>query len=398
MTQPRIAIVGAGLGGLTAGLALLQRGFDVDIYEQTTNLKEIGAGVQLSANGTRVLIALGLAAEIARIGTVPTSKEVRLWNTGKSWRFIELAGSVEKYGAPYYAMHRADLQDELAKAVRRAKPDAIHLGARCTGFAAGERDVTLHFDGAPSRSADLLIGADGIHSKIRAALFGPDKAKFSGHMAWRALIPTANLPTSILRDGGAFWVGPGAHVVHYPIRGGAMINFIGIVERSDWTIESWTETGTIAELGQDYAGWHDDIHAMIQDIEGVPYKWALLYREPIERWSRGRVTLLGDAAHATLPFLAQGANMAIEDGYVLAGAIAEHSGDAAAALNAYEAARRDRTARVIRVSAEQATRVHNPILLDPAQAEAHVAREWEKNKVSDRYDWIYTYDALTAPL
>ena len=136
MSQPRIVIIGAGLGGLTAGLALLRRGFDVDIYEQATNLKEIGAGVQLSANGTRVIIELGLAEEIAHIGTVPTSKEVRLWNTGKSWRFIDLAGSVERYGAPYYAMHRADLQDELAKAVRREKPDAIHLGARCAGFRA----------------------------------------------------------------------------------------------------------------------------------------------------------------------------------------------------------------------------------------------------------------------
>ena len=396
MSQPRIVIIGAGLGGLTAGLALLRRDFDVDIYEQATNLKEIGAGVQLSANGTRVLIELGLAEEIARIGTVPTSKEVRLWNTGKSWRFIDLAGSVERYGAPYYAMHRADLQDELAKAVRREKPDAIHLGARCTGFRATEHDVTVQFDGAPSVTADILIGADGIHSRIRAALFGPDKAKFSGHMAWRALIPTANLPASILRDGGAFWVGAGAHVVHYPIRGGKLINFIGIVERSDWTVESWTETGTIDEIANDYAGWHDDIQAMIHDIDGVPYKWALLYREPIERWSKGRVTLLGDAAHATLPFLAQGANMAIEGGYVLARAIASHREDYAAALRAYEMARSERTARVIRVSAEQASRVHNPILLDPAKAEAHVAAEWEKNKVSDRYDWIYAYDALTA--
>jgi salicylate hydroxylase len=393
---PRVVIIGAGLGGLTAGLALLRRGFDVDIYEQTLNLKEIGAGVQISANGTRVLAELGLADEIARIGTVPTSKEVRLWNTGKSWRFIDLAGSVQRYGAPYYAVHRADLQDELIKAVRREKADAIHLGARCAGFTESAHEVTVRFDDGTTRTADILIGADGIHSKMRQALFGPDKAKFSGFMAWRALIPTANLPASILRDGGAFWVGPGAHVVHYPIRHGALINFIGIVERSDWTVESWTETGTIDELSHDYAGWHDDIQAMIHDIAGVPYKWALLYREPIARWSHGRVTLLGDAAHATLPFLAQGANMAIEDGYVLARAIAQHGADHAAALSAYEAARRDRTAQVIRVSAEQAGRVHNPILLDPDKAEDHVAREWEKTKVSDRYDWIYTYDALTA--
>jgi salicylate hydroxylase len=398
MHKTKIVIAGAGLGGLTAGLALLKRGFDVELYEQAENLKEIGAGVQLGANGTRVLYDLGLGSGLERIGTSPTDKEVRLWNTGKSWKFIDLgATAVTKYGAPHFAMHRADLQNVLIEAVREQRSDAIRLGARCTGFAQGPAGVTVHFAGRDSVTADVLVGADGIHSNIRETLFGPDKIRFSGFMAWRALVPTASLPASISRNAGAFWIGPGAHVVHYPIRGSRLINFIGIVERDDWKIESWTETGTIGELGRDFAGWHVDVQAMIGQIE-LPYKWALIFREPIAKWSVGRVTLLGDACHSTLPFLAQGANMAIEDGYVLARALEKYGADCERALASYEAARIARTTRVVRVSAEQAGRVHNPSLSDPVLAEQHVAREWEKNRVTDRYDWLYEYDALTAPV
>jgi salicylate hydroxylase len=398
MRKPKIVIAGAGLGGLTAGLALLKRGFEVELYEQAENLEEIGAGVQIAANGTRVLYDLGLGSRLQRIGTTPTDKEVRLWNTGKSWKFIDLgATSVTKYGAPYFAMHRADLQSELIKAVRQEKGEAIHLNARCTGFDQSPAGVVVHFSDRSPIEADILVGADGIHSKIRQALFGPDKVQFSGFMAWRALVPTVHLPASISRNAGAFWIGPGAHVVHYPIRGSRQINFIGIVERSDWKVESWTETGTTDELSRDFAGWHVDVQAMIHDIE-LPYKWALIFREPIARWSVGRVTLLGDACHSTLPFLAQGANMAIEDGYMLARALDKYGADHASALAGYEAARIERTTRVVRVSAEQASRVHNPSLSDPAVAEAHVEREWEKNRVTDRYDWLYEYNALTAPL
>jgi salicylate hydroxylase len=398
MRKPKIAIAGAGLGGLTAGLALLKRGFEVELFEQTPNLREIGAGVQIAANGTRVLYDLGLGPTLEKIGTTPTSKEVRVWSTGKSRKFIDLgASSVEKYGAPYVAVHRADFQDELFKAVSKIKPDAVRLDAKCIGFEDRGKSVGISFADGRTAEADILIGADGIHSTIRPALFGADKAKFSGFMAWRALIPTKNLPASVSRDGGVFWVGPSAHVVHYPIRGTELINFIGIVERDDWTRESWTETGTIEEIGRDYEGWHADVQAMIRNVE-KPYKWALIFREPLETWSAGRVTMLGDACHSTLPFLAQGANMAIEDGYILARALEKYGEDHAAAFRSYESVRIDRTTRVIRGSAEQAGRVHNPTLADPAKADEHIEREWNKPQVDNRYDWLFQYNAISVPV
>ncbi len=396
MRKPKIVIVGAGLGGLTAGLALLKRGFEVELYEQAPELKEIGAGVQLSANGTRVLYDLGVGAEIERIGAKPTSKEVRLWNSGKSRKFIDLgATSVEKYGAPFFAMHRADLQNVLLKVVRRERTDAVRLGARCDGFEQSDRGIVVRLSDGRVAEGDVLVGADGIHSRIRQTLFGPDKVKFSGFMAWRALVETDGLPASISRSAGAFWIGSGAHIVHYPVRPSGLVNFIGIVERDDWKLESWTETGTVDELAGDFAGWHEDVQAMIRRIER-PYKWALIYREPMAQWSVGRVTLLGDAAHSTLPFLAQGANMAIEDAMILARALEKYGDDFPRGLAGYQAVRLERTARVVHISAEQATRVHNPSLSDPALAEQHVEREWEKSRVTDRYDWLYEYNALTA--
>jgi salicylate hydroxylase len=398
MRKPKIIIAGAGLGGLTAALALLKRGFDVEIYEQTTNLREIGAGVQIAANGNRVLYDLGLGAAMERIGTTPTGKEVRLWSTGKSRKFIDLnASSTQKYGAPFFLVHRADLHDELLKAVLSIKPNAVHLGARCVGFQDSGKSVGVSFENGASVEGDLLIGADGIHSKIRQALFGPDKATFSGFMAWRALIPTARLSASITRDGGVFWVGPSAHIVHYPLRGGEFINFIGIVERATWKLESWTEYGALDEISQDYAGWHADVQTMIRNID-KPYKWALIFREPIEHWSVGRVTLLGDACHSTLPFLAQGANMAIEDGHILARAIEKYGDDHAAAFRSYESVRIGRTTKVVRDSAEQAGRVHNPSLADPATAEVHIEREWDKPRVDNRYDWLIEYNPVAAPV
>ena len=394
----KVVIVGGGIGGLTAALALLRKGFEVDIYEQAKSLMEVGAGLQIAANGTRVLYELGIGPDIERIGTTPIGKEVRLWNTGRSWKFIDLGdSSVAKYGAPYYAVHRADLHNELIKAVRRERPDAIHLGARCIGAKQDEAGVTAHFADGRTVTSNVLVGADGIHSKIRQILFGADKIKFSGFMAWRALVPTDGLPDSMSRTDGAFWIGPGAHIVHYPVRGSQLINFIGIVERADWAIESWTETGTVEEVSHDFVGWHEDIQALIRNIQ-VPYKWALIFREPIPKWSVNRMTLLGDAAHSTLPFLAQGANMAIEDGMIIARALERYGDDHSKALLSYEAARISRTTKVVQLSAEQASRVHNPALSNVVIAEAHVEREWEKNRVSDRYDWLYEYNALTAPI
>ncbi len=392
----RILIVGAGIGGLTAALALMREGHEVAVYEQAAALAELGAGVQISANGARVLFALGLEGALRKVWSEPAGKEIRLWNTGETWKLFDLgAESVARYGAPYFMIHRADLHQVLIDAVRALEPDAIHLDARCTGFDDDGSTITLHLANGDSVSGDALVGADGVHSRIRNILCGDDKPEFTGCMAWRGLVPAEKLPPHMRRNAGVNWVGPGGHVVNYLLRRGEIFNFVGVVER-DWRVESWTEKGTREECAADFSGWHADIHAIIRSI-AQPYKWALLGRAPLTRFSRGRATLLGDAAHPTLPMLAQGANMAIEDGIVLARCLAADD-DVERALARYEKARVERTARLVRGANEMARRFHNPALADAAGAKAYVDAQWSEETVKQRYDWIFQYDATRVAI
>jgi len=392
----RILIAGAGIGGLTAGLALLRSGIDVEVYEQASELKEVGAGVQLAANGTRVLYALGVGEELKALSCEAQGKEIRLWNTGETWKLFDLGPvSIERYGFPYFTVYRPDLLDVLVRAVRREKPDAIHLAARCVGLMQDDESVTLELESGATSRGDALIAADGVHSRIRQALLGADKAEFTGTIAWRGTVPMERLPRHMARMVGSNWIGPGGHIVHYPLRAGKLMNFVGVLERSDWKIESWTARGTTEELGADFRGWHEDIQAFIRTID-LPHKWALMVRAPLERWTAGRVTLLGDAAHSMLPFLAQGAIMAIEDGFILARSLAKF--DVPEALVRYEGARKERTRRTVEGSAANMHRFHNRVLADPAQACRFVDREWASQKISDRYDWLFQYDAATVPI
>ncbi|TSH96845.1 FAD-binding protein [Verticiella sediminum] len=395
--KKHVLIAGGGIGGLTAALALLRRGFDVSVFEQAQELKEIGAGVQLGPNGVRVLYELGLESPARRLGVDAQAKEIRVWNTGKTWPLFNLGKeSMSRHGVPYLMMHRADLHTMLLAAVDEIKPGACVVNSRVGGFEQDADGVTLILEDGSRFRGDVLVGADGLHSATRKALYGPDKPKFTGGCCWRGVIDVDRLPEHLRRPVGVNWIGPTGHVILYPVRSGRLLNFVGHVERDDWAGESWTEEGSIEELRADYAGWHDDIQTIVSQID-VPYKWALFLREPLEQWSRGRVTLLGDACHATLPYLAQGANMAIEDGMVLARALSDFD-DVAEALQRYERARKERTARIVRKSSENLGRFHNHALLDPRTADDYVNTEWAPDKIRERYEWILSYDAVHVPL
>ena len=389
---PRVLVAGGGIGGLTAALALLRMGCDVEVFEQAPELKELGAGLQLAANGTRALYALGVGEELKALSCEAEGKEIRLWNSGETWKLHDLGkASVERYGYPYLTVYRPDLLGVLERAVRREKPAAIHLGAKCVGFEQASESVTVRLEDGGALEADVLIGADGVHSRVRQGLFGQDSPEFTGVIAWRGVVPMEALPKHMARMVGSNWVGPGGHVVHYPLRSGKVMNFVGALERSDWRVESWTARGTQEELRADYAGWHDDVHALIRNIP-IPYKWALMVRAPMERWTIGRVSLLGDACHSMVPFLAQGANMAIEDGYILARALTEGNGAIPERLLRYENARRERTRRAVEGSAANIQRFHNKALADPARARDYVSREWAGAPIAERYEWLFRYD------
>lgn len=394
----KVIIIGAGIGGLAAALALLRKGIDVEVYERAPALGEVGAGVQVTPNGAKVLMDLGLESAMLERGTVSKGKDTYLWNTGQKRPFIALGGNAaDQFGAPYLTFHRADLHRMLQDAVQNAKPNAIFLNHEFERLEQLDSGVRVYFSGDRSAQADVVIGADGIHSRVRGQLFGIDKPQFTGCVAWRGLIPAEAIEATTNLSGGSMWLGPTAHIVAYPVRQGKLLNFIGMVDRDDWQVESWTERGTTQECLNDFQGWHPHVQHMVRHIE-TPFKWALMVRPPLEQWSKDCVTLLGDACHSTLPFLSQGANMAIEDSLVLARCLAATPEDPSHALRVYDAMRRPRTARIVNSSAEQLRRVHNPELADPEIAKAYIEREWSAASVDERYRWIYGYDARTVPL
>ena len=313
----KVIIVGGGIGGLSAALSLLKRGIDVDVYEQVSELREVGAGIQMSSNGTRVLYALGLEEPLKQVQVLPSKRIIRHWQTGETWNWFDLgAVTRERYGTPHVMLHRGDLHGLLLNAVQAIKPDAVHLNMRAASVSQTPDGAEVTFEDGTKACAPFLIGADGIHSKVRAALFGPSKPEFTGCVAWRGLMPMSSLPSNLQQMQGVNWLGPKGHVLHYPVRRGEIMNFISFVERDDWQVESWTTPGTNDELANDFRGWHSDVHEMIRRIE-APFKWALMVRGPMAAWSQGRITLLGDACHPTLPFLGQGGVMSIEDGYIV---------------------------------------------------------------------------------
>ncbi|HMK68403.1 MAG TPA: FAD-dependent monooxygenase [Stellaceae bacterium] len=393
MARGRILIVGAGLGGLSAAACLLRAGFEVSIFEQAPALAEIGAGIQVSANAMHVLRHLGLEPAIAELGVRPGAYVFRLHDTGEIVQQFPLSAEHERrHGAPYVQLHRADLHELLASAVRALAPDSIHLGMKAVGFSESSREVELRFaDGSVARG-DALVGADGLKSTIARQIVGEVTATYTGDAAWRLTVPVERLPKPFLAPVMTLFLGPGGHAVCYYIRRGKLLNFVGCVETEDVAEESWTVKFPWERLHADYLGWHSEVQAIVDAADrGMCFRWSLHNRLPLRNWSTARATLLGDSAHATLPYLAQGAAMAIEDGAVLARALSE-AASVPEALDLYQRNRVDRTARVVRESTENRRLYH---LGSAAEIRAEFG---QRDLGADRNAWLYPYNPLTVEL
>lgn len=362
MPRGCVHVAGGGIGGLTAALCLARAGFEVIVFEKAAAFVETGAGIQISPNAARVLHQLGLEPALRATAFQPDAIEFRHWRSGKVVAAKALGQAARNaYGFPYYQIHRGDLRELLVEAAEREPRIALRTGAEVRSLEQTPRGVrTLaHENGGESWHEGLaLVGADGIRSTVRNALFGEAKPRFSGQVAWRALVPAERLPQSPARRMSAVWWGPRKHFVSYPVRGGALVNCVCVVERAGWEVESWTEPGEHGELTADFAGWHADVRTRIDHMpRDALYKWAIFHRPPAPRWSKGAATLLGDAAHPMPPFLAQGAAMAIEDAAVLAACL-KADGNVPSRLARYEATRRRRATLVYRLSRRNAKAFH----------------------------------------
>jgi salicylate hydroxylase len=393
MTARKILIVGAGLGGLSAASCLIKAGFDVEVYEQAPALAEVGAGIQISANAMHVMRHLGLGDAIAELGVKPGGYVFRLHDTGEIIQQFSLSAEHERqHGAPYVQMHRADLHDLLAARARALKPDVIHLNKRATGFTEDADGITLAFADGTSARGDILVGADGLKSVVARQIVGEIPATYTGDAAWRVTVPVERLPKNFLEPVMNVFMGPGGHAVCYYLRGGRLLTFVGIIETDDVSEESWTEKFPWEQLKADFAGWHPTIQAVIDTADrDFCYRWSLHNRPPVRGWSTARATLLGDAAHATLPYLAQGAAMAIEDGAVLARALRQ-AASVPEALDLYQRNRVDRTARIVEQSTENRRLFHLP------SKDAIRAEFASRDQGAERNAWLYSYNPLTVEL
>src|SRR6516162_4366474 len=385
----RIAVIGGGIGGLTAALSLRQAGFDVEVYEQAPELTEVGGGINMAPNATRVLRQLGLAAGLDREGVRPLGTHQRRWQDGRTLQRAPLNPLCEElYGAPHMTLHRADL---LAVIAAGFPAERIHLGHRLVGVTDLGDGAEAWFENGERVRIDVLVGADGIHSAVRTALFGAEEPRFAGCVAYRGLVPVERIADLGLEIGSQSWVGPGAHLVHYFVSRGRLLNFVGWTEHDTWNREDWTDRATIERALAAFAGWHPQIRRIIAAADTC-FIWALFDRDPLPRWSVGRVTLLGDACHPMYPFMGQGAAMAIEDGATLAAClVAAGNADPAVRLRHYEQLRLPRVTRLQDMSRANKTRFH---MRDGPAQEARDA-EWSRaaDRSPDALRWLYAYDA-----
>jgi salicylate hydroxylase len=391
MAFPRtVVIAGAGIGGLTAVLAIARQGFRVSVLEAADRLEEIGAGIQLSPNASRILIALGLRERLAAHVVAPAELRVMKAATGQVLARAPLgAEAEERYGAPFWLIHRGDLQAALRAAVEASPDTSLHLGTRVEDFTVRKTEVTIAAtrNGEPiEEHGGALIGADGLWSKLRHRLGHSAAPQFAHHTAWRALVAAEAAPPQFTAPAVNLWLGCDAHLVHYPVKAGRVVNIVAIL-RDNWNEPGWSAPGAPADILARFAApqWQ----ASARDLIGAAQqwqKWALYDCPPLDHWGQGPVTLLGDAAHPMLPYLAQGAAMAIEDAAVLARSLGRTPHEPADAFRLYEQQRRARTARTQRAARRNGTVYH---LGGVGAALRTLALSAMGKRLIRRYDWLY---------
>ncbi|HEY5389371.1 MAG TPA: FAD-dependent monooxygenase [Solirubrobacteraceae bacterium] len=387
----RIAIIGGGIGGLTAAQALVKRGFEVRVYEAAPELKEIGAGVALGPNAMKALRALDLEEPVRAVSWESDYDCLRNWKTARLITKTDHNLQVERYGAGGCFAHRADLLDVLADAL---PADIVTLGARCTAVSSDGDVASAAFRDGSQIEADAIIGADGIHSAVRASLFGEDAPRFTGKICYRSVIPVEAIPGGPPPPENVIWMGPRGAIVVYGMRRGELINVVSHYDDETYKHESWITQCDRDEVIERYSGWHESLERLFSAGE-LWYKWALYDRDPIPRWTSGRATVLGDAAHPMLPYLGQGACQSMEDGCVLAAALAATPDDMPAGLELYERARRPRASRVVITSRERGVDNHltSPLAAWRRDLMIAVRKRIGSDQEGRGGSWIWDYDA-----
>ncbi len=386
MQAQRVLIVGGGIGGLTAAMALSRAGHSVRLYEQAPAFGEIGAGIMLTPNATRVLRHFGLGAALDRRGMRPPASRYRRFDDAALMGDAPLAAVMEStHGAPWLHIHRSDLLEALLAAVGEQGATDLYAGHRATGCEQDGAGVTVRFGNGASAEGDLLVACDGVRSTVRAQLVERAQARFRGQVAWRALVPAGGLPERVTDRSSVVWIGEDRHIVQYVLRGGSLVNYVAIAAQREWVEEGWNRPAPLEEVQKEFAGWHEDVQSLLSATPAdALYKWGLFDRDPLEQWIHGRIALLGDAAHPMLPFMAQGSAMAIEDAAVLARCIGAFD-DLDAALSRYQGVRRERTARVILQSRAQ-TNLYQRLTGD------------KKRQRAASTEWVYGFDATSCAI
>jgi salicylate hydroxylase len=389
----RVGVIGGGMGGLALAGTLKQFGIEVHLFERAPAFGEVGAGIQMTPNAVKVMRALGLHERLQQVSFLPHSIVGRNWQTGAENFRTPLRDECPRlYGAEFFHIHRADLHSILLSLV---PPEDVSLLSQCVSVSQTNQSAAAQFADGREFEADLIVGADGIQSTVRRTIAGDGAPRFTGNMCWRTVIPFDKPPFEMVSPDSSFWLGPNGHVVTYYISSGRAVNVVAIRETDAWVEESWNVPSSREELLAGFPNWHPKLLNLFEKAENV-FKWGLFDRDPMKEWSVGRITLLGDAAHPMLPFLSQGAAMAIEDGYVL-GRILAQAISPVAALKKYEELRLPRTSRVQLESRKRGETYHvaNPLKRIYRDALYGLKQLINPHSGGIQASWVYSYDAIS---